>query len=51
MACIDYTNRALDEACNIGGVTLEQQHLLIIPSEHWMEHVLLVEQHWNHIMY
>ena len=42
---IDYTNGALDEACYIGGATLEQQHVLIIPTEHWAEHVILVEQH------
>ena len=69
-ACIDYTNGALDGACYIGGATLkqqhvliiptaldvacyicgatlEQQHLLIIPTEHWTEHVILAEQHWN----
>ena len=50
-ACIDYTNGALNEACYIGGVTLEQQHVLIIPMEHWTEHVILVEQHWNSSMY
>ena len=40
-ASIDYTNGALDGACYIGGATLEQQHLLIIPTEHWTEHVIL----------
>ena len=34
-ACIDYTNGALDVACYTGAVTLEQQHVLIIPTEHW----------------
>ena len=37
-ACFDYTNGALDVACYIGTVTLEQQHVLpvlIIPTEHW----------------
>ena len=47
IACIDYTNGALDGGCYIGGATLEQQHLLIIPTEHWTEHVLLAEQHWS----
>ena len=50
-ACIDYTNRALEEAYYIGGATLEEQHLLIIPTEHWTEHVIFAEQHWNNIMY
>ena len=50
-SCIDYTNGALDGVCYIGGATLEQQHLLIIPMEHWTEHVILVEQHWNNSMY
>ena len=50
-ACIDYTNGALDEACYIGGATLEQQHLLIIPTEHWTEVVIFAEQHWKNIMY
>ena len=50
-ACIDYSNGALDEACYIGGATLEQQHVLIIPTEHWTEHVILVEQHWNNKSY
>ena len=40
-ACIDYTNGALDVACYIGGATLEQQHVLIIPTEHWTEHFIL----------
>ena len=40
-ACIDYTNGALDETCYIGVVILEQQHVLIIPTEHWTEHVIL----------
>ena len=40
-ACIDYTNGALDGACYIGVATLEQQHLLIIPTEPWTEHVIL----------
>ena len=35
IACIDYTNETLDVACYIGGATLEQHHLLIIPTEHW----------------
>ena len=48
---IDYTNRALDGECYIDGATLEQQHVLIIPMEHWAEHVILVEQHWNNSMY
>ena len=34
-ASIDYTNGVLGGACYIGVVTLEQQHLLIIPTEHW----------------
>ena len=50
-ASIDYTNRSLDGACYIGGATLEQQHLLIIPMEHWMEHVILGEQHLTNSMY
>ena len=50
-ASIDYTNGVLDEACYIGGVTLEQQHVLIIPTEHWAQHVILVEQHWNNKIY
>ena len=50
-ACIDYTNVELDGACYIGGATLEQQHVLIIPTEHWTEHVILAEQHWNNSMY
>ena len=50
IACIDYTNGALDEACYIGGATLEQHHVLIIPTEHWTEHVILVGQHcYNNI--
>ena len=48
---IDYTNGALDRACYIGGATLEQQHILIIPTEHWAEHVILTEQHWNNSIY
>ena len=36
-ASIDYTNRSLDGACYIGIATLEQQHLLIIPTDHWTE--------------
>ena len=35
IASVDYTNGALDGAFYIGEVTLEQQHLLIIPTEHW----------------
>ena len=50
-ASIDYTNGALDGACYIGGATLEQHHVLIIPTEHWTEHGILVEHHWNIIMY
>ena len=50
-ACIDYTNGALDEACYIGGATMEQQHVLIIPTMHWAEQVILVEQHWNNSIY
>ena len=50
-ACIDYTNVELDGACYIGGATLEQQHVLIITTEHWTEHVILAEQHWNNSMY
>ena len=50
-SCIDYTNGALDGACYIGGATLEQHHVLIIPTEHWTKHVLLVEQLWNNGMY
>ena len=50
-ASIDYTNVALDEECFIGGATLEQQHVLIITTVHWTEHVILVEQHWNNNMY
>ena len=34
-ASVDYTYGALDVACYIGGATLEQQHVLIIPTEHW----------------
>ena len=34
-ASFDYTNGALDVACYIGVVILEQQHVLIIPTEHW----------------
>ena len=34
-ASVDYTKRALDVACYIDGATLEQQHILIIPTEHW----------------
>ena len=49
--CIDYTYGALDGACHIGGATLEQQHVLILPAEHWREHVILAEQHWNNNMY
>ena len=40
-ASIDYINRALDGECYIGGATLEQQHILIILTEHWTEHVIL----------
>ena len=47
---IDYTNGELDESY-IGGATLEQQHLLIIPTEHWTEHDILAEQHWNNSIY
>ena len=50
-ACIDYTNGVLDGACYIGGETLEQQHLSIIPTEYCKEHVILAEQYWNNIMY
>ena len=50
-ASIDYTSGALDGACYIDGATLEQQHLLIIPVEHWTDHVILAEQHWNNNMY
>ena len=50
-ACIDYTNEALDKACYIGRATLEQQHVLIIPTKHWTEHVILAEQHWNNSIY
>ena len=46
-ASIDYTNGALNEACYIGGATLEQQHVLIIQTEH----VILAEQHWNNSIY
>ena len=42
-ASIGYTNGALDGGCYIGGATLEQQHLLIIPTEHCKEHVKLAE--------
>ena len=49
--CIDYTDRALNGACYIGGATLEQQHQLIIPTEHRTEHVILMEQHRNNSMY
>ena len=42
---IDYTNGTLDKACYIGGATLEQSHLLIIPTEHWKKHVIMAEQH------
>ena len=31
---VDYTNGALDVACYIDGATLEQQHVLIIPTEY-----------------
>ena len=31
-ASVDYTNGALDIACYIDGPTLEQQHVLIIPT-------------------
>ena len=51
VASIDYTNGALDGACYIGGATLKQQHVLIIPTEHRTEHVILSEQHLNNIMY
>ena len=44
-ASFDYTNGALDGECYIGGATLEQQHLLIIPTDHLTEHVILTEQH------
>ena len=50
-ASIDYTNGVLDGTCYIGETALEQQYLLIIPTEHWTEHVILVEQHWNNSMY
>ena len=42
---IDYTNGALDGAFYIGRATLEQQYLLIIPTEHGREYVILAEQH------
>ena len=45
VASIDFTNGVLDGACNIGGATQKQQHLLILPTEHWTEHVILAEQH------
>ena len=45
VASIDYTNGVLDGACYIDGATLEQHHVLIIPTEHWTEHVILAEQH------
>ena len=48
---IDSTNGALDGACYIGGATLEKQHLLIIPTEHWAQHVMLAELHWNNKIY
>ena len=50
-AGIDNTNGALDGAGYIGVATLEQHRLLIIPTEHWTENVILVEQHWNNIIY
>ena len=40
-ACLDYTNGAFDGACYIGRATLEQQHVLIIPTEHWTENVIV----------
>ena len=46
-----YTNGALDGACYIGGATLEQEHILIIPTEHWTEHVMLAERHLNNNIY
>ena len=56
---IDYTNGALDGACYIDGATLEQQHVLIIPTEHCKEcyiggatleqqHLLIIPtEHWT----
>ena len=44
-ASIDYTNGALGGGCYIGGASLEQHHVLIIPTEHWTEHGILAEQH------
>ena len=49
-ASIGYTNEALDIECYIGRATMEHQHLLIIPTEHWTGHVILAEQHWNNSM-
>ena len=34
-ASVDYTYGAFDVACYIVGATLVQQHVLIIPTEHW----------------
>ena len=51
IASIDYTGGALNGACYIGRATLEQKPLLIIPTEHCKEHVILAEQHLNNIMY
>ena len=48
---IDYTNGVLDGACYIDEATLEQQHVLIIPTELSTEHVILGEQHWNNNKY
>ena len=48
---IDYTNGALEGVCYIGGATLEQQHVLIIPTEDCREHVILAEQHCNNNIY
>ena len=42
---VDYTNGALAKASYIGGVTLEQSHVLIIPTEHWTTHDIMAEQH------
>ena len=50
-AYIDYTNGALDEACYICGATLVQQPVLIIPTEHWTEPVILAKQHWYNSIY
>ena len=58
-ASIDYTNGALDGACYIDGATLEQQHVLVIPTEQCKEcyiggatleqqHLLIIPtEHWT----